>query len=49
LTLRLLRKLLQNHSRFADNKATKMWANAQRDGLPAKRWWRPLFNSTKFG
>jgi len=27
----------------------EMWANAQRDGLPAKYRWRPLFNATKFG
>jgi len=26
-----------------------MWANAQRDGHPAKHRWRPLFNATKFG
>jgi len=25
-----------------------MWANAQRDGRPAKYRWRPLFNATKF-
>jgi len=25
-----------------------MWANAQRDGSPAKHRWRPLFNATKF-
>jgi len=28
---------------------TRMWANAQRDGRPAKYRWRPLFNATKFG
>jgi len=28
---------------------TKMWANAQRDGHPAKYRWCPLFNATKFG
>jgi len=28
---------------------TIMWANAQRDGRPAKYRWRPLFNATKFG
>ena len=28
---------------------TRMWANAQRDGCPAKHRWRPLFNATKFG
>jgi len=22
-----------------------MWANTQRDGRPAKYWWRPLFNA----
>jgi len=27
---------------------TKMWANAQRDGRPAKHRWRPLFNAAKF-
>jgi len=26
-----------------------MWANAQRDGRPAKYTWRPLFNVAKFG
>ena len=28
---------------------TRMWANAQRDGHPAKHRWRPLFNAAKFG
>jgi len=28
---------------------TRMWANAQRDGHPAKYRWRPLFNAAKFG
>jgi len=28
---------------------TRMWANAQRDGRPAKRRWRRLFNAAKFG
>jgi len=28
---------------------TRMWANAQRDGRPAKYRWHPLFNATKFG
>ena len=27
----------------------EMWANAQRDGRPAKYRWRPLFNAAKFG
>ena len=30
-------------------KELEMWANAQRDGRPAKHRWRPLFNATKFG
>ena len=28
---------------------TRMWANAQRDGRPAKHRWRPLFDAAKFG
>jgi len=28
---------------------TRMWANAQRDGRPARYRWRPLFNAAKFG
>jgi len=32
------------------NKTTlEMWANAQRDGHPAKYRWHPLFNGAKFG
>jgi len=27
---------------------TRMWANAERDGRPAKYRWRPLFNFAKF-
>jgi len=27
----------------------EMWANAQRDGRPAKYRWRPLFNAAQFG
>jgi len=30
-------------------KLTRMWANDQRDGLPDKYRWRPLFNAAKFG
>ena len=30
-------------------KKTRMWANAQRDGRPAERRWRPLFNAANFG
>jgi len=33
------------HSKFT----LEMWANAQRDGRPAKYRWRPLFNAAKFG
>jgi len=28
---------------------TRMWANVQRDGRPAKYRWNPLFNAAKFG
>jgi len=28
---------------------TRMWANAQRDGRPAKHRWHPLFNAAKSG
>jgi len=27
----------------------EMWADDQRDGRPAERRWRPLFNAAKFG
>jgi len=30
------------------NYKPEMWANAQRDGCPAKYRWRPLFNAAKF-
>ena len=33
----------------AKHLATRMWANAQPDGRPAKHRWRPLFNAAKFG
>jgi len=29
-------------------RATRIWANAQRDGRPAEHRWRPLFNAAKF-
>jgi len=32
-----------------DHMQTRMWANAKRDGRPAKYRWRPLFNAAKFG
>ena len=31
------------------HEATRMSANAQRDGRPAEYRWRPLFNAAKFG
>ena len=31
----------------AESNTTRMWANAQRYGRPAKHRWRPLFNATK--
>jgi len=31
------------------NYNTRMWANAQRDGRPAKYNWRPVFNDANFG
>ena len=34
---------------FICQNITRMWANAQRDGRPAKHRWRPLFNAAKFG
>jgi len=30
------------------SESTRMWANAQRDGRPAERRWRPLLNAAKF-
>jgi len=32
-----------------EEERTRMWANAQRDGRPAERRWRPLFNAAKLG
>jgi len=34
---------------WALNVATRMWANAQRDGRPSEYRWRPLLKATKFG
>jgi len=34
---------------FSKKTLTRMWANAKRDGRPAKHRWRPLFNAAKFG
>jgi len=44
---------LQTHNTHQEfhrtTKPTRMWANAQRDGRPAKYRWRALFNAAKFG
>jgi len=42
LTLRPIQSVLKD-------KETRMWADAQRDGCPAKHRWRPLLNAAKFG
>ena len=34
---------------FLTKTKTRMWANAQHDGRPAKYRWHPLFNAAKFG
>jgi len=39
----------QNKCTTTQNKQLEMWANAQRDGRPAKYRWHPLFNAAKFG
>jgi len=41
--------LLQAVNVHSKNYATRMWANAQRDGRPAEHRRRPLFNAAKFG
>jgi len=33
------------HRKKKKAKATRMWADAQRDGRPAEYRWRPLFNT----
>ena len=38
--------LTSSQSKIFEN---RMWANAQPDGRPAERSWRPLFNAAKFG
>jgi len=35
--------------KMAENQKLEMWANAQRDGRPAKYRWRSLLNTAKFG
>jgi len=42
-------KLLTKCPPVNNNITTRMWANAQRDGRPAKYRWRPLFIAAKFG
>jgi len=37
------------HNKTAIKEQLEMWANAQRDGRPAKYRWHPLFNASKFG
>ena len=39
----------QNDDMDLKQPKTRMWANAQPDGRPAKHRWRPLFNAAKFG
>jgi len=46
-TIKLTNQLLDAHNCILS--VTRMWANAQRDGRPAKHRWRPLFNAAKFG
>jgi len=36
---------LRDVEKSVDEKRTRMWANAQRDGYPAEYRWRPLFNA----
>jgi len=36
------------YSRASSISELEMWANAQRDGRPARYRWRPLFNAAKF-
>ena len=38
-----------NYCSLSYYKTTRIWANAKRDGRPAKYRWRPLFNAAKFG
>jgi len=48
----MCRSMVDIHSAAAEirrGKKLEMWANAQRDGHPAKYRWRPLFNAAKFG
>jgi len=43
---------LKNHTKCQTSneiQLSRMWANDQRDGRPAKHRWRPLLNAAKFG
>jgi len=40
---------MHNYNLNNNTTKTRMWANAQRDGRPAKYRWRPLFNAAMFG
>jgi len=40
--------MVANYQRFINLQVTRMWANAKRDGRPAKYRWRPVFNAAKF-
>jgi len=39
--------ILSLRTHLVDQERTRMWANAQSDGRPAKHRWRPLFNAAK--
>jgi len=42
-------KRLSETDVVTNDKSTRRWASAQRDGRPAEYRWRPLFNTAKFG
>jgi len=44
-----MRPLRIGQEKKKEEEATRIWANAQRDGHPAEYRWRPLFNAAKFG
>ena len=48
LTAEISRGNKKEEERKKKQDETRMWANAQRDGRPAERRWRPLFNAAKF-
>ena len=45
-TASMLKYQPDDHLEINDQLEIWMWANAQRDGSPAKYTWRPLFNAT---